>query len=141
MTGMGLVLLVGIAVARAVRLYRDDKITEKMRQRVDRWLDVDFGEYDLETSQWERDEDDLNRRERLRMYLSDLLECPWCLSGWLAAGAVVFIDCATPASVPLPALAWLASWWVAVGGYWLVESIADADSILYHEREQRGIDD
>jgi hypothetical protein len=33
-----------------------------------------------------------------------LVECPWCMSFWVAAAVVVVVDCATSTSVPLPAL-------------------------------------
>lgn len=136
-------LLIGLAVARATRLWRDDKITARPRAWVNDRLEVYKGHF--EGGVWDRKwidrPDPLNRRERLRDWLATLLECPWCLSGWLAAGAVVMLDSATPRSIPMPVLAWLGAWWVACAAYWLLEVLADTDSILYHEREQRGISD
>lgn len=115
MSTLVLIIVLGLAVAQATRLWRDDSITEPIRDRLIGWLDpgrdpVGFG-------------------EALREKLVELLECPWCLSGWLALGAVVIAD-NFGQSIPLPGVVWFAVWRVAVLAYWLVEVIADADGEL-----------
>ena len=42
----------------------------------------------------------------IRVKLLDLLSCPYCLSVWIAVAAVLITQ--QFASIPLPALAWLA---------------------------------
>lgn len=108
-----LVLILGFAVAQVVRLWRDDEITAPLRDRLDTWLDPIPKE-----SHW---------IESARFWVIDLLDCPWCLSGWLSILFVAGVDLLTDISVPLPAILWLAVWRVAVFAYWLVEYLADAD--------------
>ena len=125
MSTLAIILLVGLAGARVVRLWRDDSITEGLRDRVDGWLTVK----DPETSRW----------APLAGWLTSLLECPWCLSAWITVAFVAFIDSATSRSVDLPVLAWLASWWVACVAYWLAELIADRDALAWDERDRKGL--
>jgi Protein of unknown function (DUF1360) len=139
-----IVFLCGLAVARATRLYRDDTLTEGLRTRVQSRLMVYDGHWDQTNPfdpKWVVREAPYLRRERLKGWLDDLLDCSWCLSGWLAAAAIIFIDSATSRSIDLPVLAWLATWWVACAAYWLAEVLFDADSVIYHERTQRGVGD
>jgi Protein of unknown function (DUF1360) len=136
-----IVLLCGLAVARATRLWRDDQMTAGLRGRAERFLTTYVGHWDNEKFEWVEREAPYLRRERFKSWLDELLNCPWCLSGWLAAAAVIFIDSATSRSVDLPVLAWLATWWVACAAYWLAEVLSDVDNVIYHERTQRGIGD
>lgn len=45
-------------------------------------------------------------------WLAELVSCPWCASGWVAAG--VTAGTWAVVGLPVPALCWLAAW--AVGG-------------------------
>lgn len=61
---------------------------------------------------------------RFTVWLTTLLQCPYCVSVWVSAGVVVVVDNPTGwvwnASVPLPALVWGASaagalwWWLRI---------------------------
>lgn len=124
-----LVLLLGLAVARATRLYRDDSMTEGLRERVTGWLDYHGTADRHRPRRWRHGFD----------WLSEMLGCPWCLSGWLSILAVVVVDSATSRSVPVPFLSWLAVWWVSNIAYWLVELVADRDALAYWERKNKGI--
>lgn len=44
-------------------------------------------------------------------WLADLISCPWCASGWVAAGATGGVWAAV--GLPVPVLVWMAVW--AVG--------------------------
>ena len=121
MSTTAVIVVVGLAAARVVRLWRDDAITEGLRER---WTNR------LTTGE---------RLMGLKEWLLDLSECPWCLSAWVTAAFIIAGDSATSRSVDLPFLAWLASWWVACVGYWLAELIADRDALAYWERKNKGI--
>lgn len=106
-------LIAALAVARLTRLVRDDTIFEGPRGWVYEWL---------------------SRQDRgVRHWLYTLLRCPWCVSGWLAAGATAAAD--HWYSVPLPALWWLACWWVACFAYWLIELTAETHDEIWRKRE------
>lgn len=124
-----LVLILGFAVARATRLYRDDSMTEGLRERVTGWLDYHGTADRHRPRRWRHGFD----------WLAEMLGCPWCLSGWLSILAVVAVDSATSRSVPVPFLSWLAVWWVSNIAYWLVELVADRDALAYWERKNKGI--
>ena len=128
MTEFALIVLLGFVVARVTRLWRDDKITANLRDGVDSWLDDRYDETNRLWAKW------------LYGKVSELLECPWCLSGWLSILAVVAVDSATSRSVPVPLLSWLAVWQVSNLVYWLTECFADADALLYDRRKNRGIE-
>ncbi len=116
-----LVVLLGLVVARATRLWRDDTITEGLRG----WVEDRLA--------------NPGRLGALRDWLADLLGCPWCLSGWLSILVVVVVDSATSRSVPVPLLSWLAVWQVSNLAYWLTEYFADRDALAWAERENRGL--
>lgn len=122
---MTLLLICGLAVARLTRLWRDDTITETARD----WVDDRLATFTNETG----------RRARMKRWLSKMLWCPWCFSGWLSAGVVIVVDSATSRGVAVPALAWLAVWWIGNLGYWLLELVADHDALAWHEREEKDI--
>lgn len=127
MTEFLLVVLLGLVVARATRLWRDDTITAGVRDATEGWLEDRFHE--------------AKRRQTVWVYakVSELLECPWCISGWLSILAVVAVDSATSRSVPVPFLIWLAVWQVSNLAYFLTELVADRDAIAWAERENRGL--
>ena len=125
MSTLTLIFLLGMAVARLTRAWRDDVIMEMPRHHVGNFLSTE--------------DDDLRYWAIFKDWLDEMLGCPWCLSGWLSGAAVIFVDSATSRSVDLPFLAWLASWWVACVGYWLAELIADRDALAYWERKNKGI--
>lgn len=112
-----LLVLIGLATARTVRLWREDSVTAPLRELVYGWLG-DHG---------------------IGGWFSELLQCPFCLSAWVAGAFVVFVDTATSRTVELPLLFWLASWWVGCFGFWLLELVADRDALLWQDREDRGI--
>jgi hypothetical protein len=86
-----LLIVCGFVVAQLVRLWRDEQITEGLRDRVDGWLDPkSMG----------------SRRAGAQLWLADLLECPWCLSGWLSVFVVVGVDLLTDYQVPVPFIFW-----------------------------------
>lgn len=121
-----LLLLLGLAVARATRLWRDDSIAAGARDRVASFLD--------------HEPDDFSWRAAFKDWLFDLQGCPWCLSAWLSAAAVIFVDSATSRSIDLPVFAWLATWWISNLAYWLLELVADRDALLWDERRSRGLE-
>jgi len=123
---MTVLLICGLAVARLTRLWRDDAIAEGPRDWVLDRLDTLSA--------------DASRRAKVKRWLFALLDCPWCFSGWLSVFAVVLVDSATSRSVDLPVLAWLAVWWIANLGYWLLELVADRDALLWDERRSRGLE-
>lgn len=130
MTEFLLLLILGLVVARATRLWRDDTITENLRERVEGWLAdrmEDAGRAGRHRTSW------------VFQKVGELLECPWCISGWLSILAVVAVDSATSRSVPVPLLSWLAVWQVSNLAYWLTELVADRDALAWAERENRGI--
>jgi hypothetical protein len=49
----------------------------------------------------------LGRVGRVRQKVYELINCPYCLSVWIAAGVIVGLDMFV--SVPLPVAAWLAT--------------------------------
>lgn len=122
---MIVLVICGLAVARLTRLWRDDAIFENEREWVMGRLDHAM----TEQSRW----------ETVAAFLYDLLECPWCVSGWLSIMTVALVDSATSRSVPLPFLSWLAVWWIANLGYWLLELVADRDALAWKDREDRGL--
>lgn len=122
---MTVLLICGLAVARLTRLWRDDAIAEGPRD----WV---FDHLNTLSA-------DASRRAKVKRWLFALLDCPWCFSGWLSVLAVVLVDSATSRSVDLPVLAWLAVWWIANLGYWLLELVADRDALLWHEREEKDL--
>lgn len=122
---MTVLLICGLAVARLTRLWRDDALAEGPRDWVLDRLDTLSA--------------DASRRAKVKRWLFALLDCPWCFSGWLSVLAVVLVDSATSRSVDLPVLAWLAVWWIANLGYWLLELVADRDALLWHEREEKDL--
>lgn len=124
-----LVLILGFVVARATRLYRDDSMTEGLRERVTGWLDYHGTADRHRPRRWRHGFD----------WLSEMLGCPWCLSGWLSILAVVVVNSATSRSVPVPFLSWLAVWYTSNVCYWGLEVLADADALLWHRRGERGI--
>lgn len=113
-----LILIVGLATHRATRLWRDDTITEGIRDRVIGWFDTHLGSF----GGW----------------ASDLLDCPWCISGWIAGVAFIVIDSATSRSVDVPFLAWLASWSIATLAYWANETLFDADQAIVGAVKAKG---
>mgnify|MGYP007100078514 CR=1 FL=1 len=126
MTEFLLVVLLGLVVARATRLWRDDAITEGLRS----WAEGALTDSITTT---------YRRGDRLREWANDLLGCPWCLSGWLSILAVAVVDSATSRSVPAPFLIWLAVWQVSNLAYWLTELVADRDALAWAERENKGL--
>lgn len=66
---------------------------------------------------WTRAEDGeievfISRSKRSPFWLAELLSCPWCASGWVAAG--VTAGAWAVVGLPMPLLVWPAVW--AVGG-------------------------
>lgn len=107
-----ILLLCGLAVARITRLVRDDTILDRPRGVVLEWLSrQDYG---------------------VRKWAYDLLRCPWCISAWLAAGAVAIADWFY--SVPLPGISWAAVWWVGCFGYWILELVAETHDEIWRKR-------
>jgi hypothetical protein len=51
------------------------------------------------------------RWKRSPFWLAELLSCPWCASGWIAAGVTAGVWASV--GLPVPVLVWLATW--AVG--------------------------
>lgn len=96
---LALVLIVGLASARLVRLALDDSIFDEPRDEI---LDHTEGK------------------------LATLLSCPWCVSAYTTGALVVGVDL-IGYSVPLPFVVWLAAWQVAVAVYFTVEWIAGRD--------------
>lgn len=125
---MTLLIVLGMVVARVTRLWRDDTLTEGLRESVDAFLEARV------------------ERHRFRLFgwgwqkLRELAECPWCVSGWLSIAAVAIIDAAMSRSVEMPGLVWIAVWWISNLAYWLTELVADADAIAWDERKKRKID-
>lgn len=112
---IALLVLCGLATARITRLVRDDTILDRPRGWLfERLTRVDHG---------------------VRKWLYELLRCPWCISAWLAAGAVAVADWF--ASVPLPGLFWAATWWVACFGYWIIELVAESHDEIWQQRARR----
>lgn len=64
---------------------------------------------------WSVDEDGesryIYRWRYVPQWIADLLSCPWCASGWIAAG--VTAGTWAVVGLPVPLLVWLATW--AVG--------------------------
>ena len=113
MRGTMTLVLLALATARATRLIRDDTVFDRPRG----WL--------LER---------LTRKDHgIGHWFYELLRCPWCVSGWLAAAAVAITD--RYGSVELPGLAWLAVWWGACFAYWLVELIAESHDEIWRNRD------
>lgn len=46
----------------------------------------------------------------MRGKLHEMLQCPHCVSAWIAAGVVAVTDAVTDLSLPPPVLLWVASW-------------------------------
>jgi hypothetical protein len=58
-------------------------------------------------------DDDLQQRyvrrwRRSPFWLAELISCPWCASGWIAAGVTAGVW--ATAGLPLPLLVWVAVW-------------------------------
>lgn len=121
MTEFLLLIILGLVVARATRLWRDDSITEPLRDRFESAMDA------------------AGRLEGFRAWLLEGSMCPYCISGWLSILAVMAVDSATSRSVPVPFLSWLAVWQVSNLAYWLTELVADRDALAWAERENKGI--
>jgi hypothetical protein len=65
----------------------------------------------IRTDEGERivlEEHELGRLPLWRKKLYDLLSCPYCITGWVSAGAVALATVWVP--VPLPWFTWLAVW-------------------------------
>lgn len=125
MSTLTLIFLLGMAVARLTRAWRDDVIMEMPRHHVGNFLSTE--------------DDDLRYWAIFKDWLDEMLGCPWCLSGWLSGAAVIFVDSATSRSVDLPVLAWLAVWYTSNVCYWGLEVLADADALLWHRRGEHDI--
>jgi Protein of unknown function (DUF1360) len=101
------------AIARITRLVRDDTIFDGLRGRL-----------------YER----LTRKDHgVGYWLFELLRCPWCISGWIAAGVVAITDAIS--SVPMPGFLWLAAWWGACFAYWTLELIAESHDEIWRKRD------
>lgn len=85
-------VLLGLVVYRVTRFAILDSLIEAPRDRVHAWL--------------------LTRDKAGWRKLQELLACPFCLTIWIAAGAVAITDGFT--SVPLPVWVWLGSATVAL---------------------------
>jgi hypothetical protein len=55
--------------------------------------------------------------------LYELATCPWCLSAYVSAG-VTLLTWLWVDSMLLPALMWLAVWWLALAFYWTTECLS-----------------
>lgn len=64
----------------------------------------------------------LDRARWSPQWLADLLSCPFCASGWIAAGVTGGVWAWLSPSVPLVLLLWLAAW--ALGGLLAAQSWA-----------------
>jgi len=73
---------------------------------------------DLRRRVWSVDEEGENRYVYrwgwVPQWLADLLSCPFCASGWIAAGVTGGVWAWLGLSVPLVLLLWVAAW--ALGG-------------------------
>lgn len=67
----------------------------------------DHPEWVIGTSEGERHRL-IGRRSWVPGWLAELLSCPWCVSGWIAAGTTALTDWLV--GVPAPVLAWGAVW-------------------------------
>lgn len=110
-----MILLLGLAVARVVRLYHDDAITAPLRDRVLPWMEGRGGVWG---------------------WVAEMILCPWCGSGWLSILAVVVVNSATSRDIALPFFSILAVWWVANAAYFLLETLADGDALLWAKRQK-----
>lgn len=100
MPELSLIVLLSLTVYRATRFVTEDTLWEGTRQRLgDRILGT-------EPAVW-------------RDKLYELLNCRYCLSVWMSAGAVAVADGFT--SVPLPVFTWLA----VAGGSMIVWKAAE----------------
>lgn len=92
-----LIIVLSLVTYRVTRFFILDSLIEVTRDRVYVWLET--------------------HPNRFTMKLIELIRCPYCMTIWVAAGAVVIIDVFTDQSVPMPVFAWLAVaaaslvWW------------------------------
>lgn len=78
-------LVAAFAVYRAARFVGWDKLTEKFRGRVEAWADAGFTDDMIEAAQSDED------LHGWRDYVADLVECPFCLSFWMAGIAYLVV--------------------------------------------------
>lgn len=97
-------LILALVVARVTRFVVLDELIAGTRDRVIFWLQLRVDE-DLELPP--------SRSQRIKQKISILLECPWCVSIYVAA-VVVLIHLFGPFVDPLPLPVW----------YWLALSMA-----------------
>lgn len=111
-------VVLSLTTYRATRLVTTDDFPPILWLRdrlVGDWREPTDRETEQGTGRWETAKDadgrPLIRHPRWRWapgWLSDLLSCPWCASGWLSMGVVGLTDAFV--SVPVPVLAWGAVW-------------------------------
>lgn len=106
-----MIVLVGLAVARATRLLRDDKVLDRPRGWALSHLAAP------------------GRQPWARNWLFTLIQCAWCISGWLSLAAAVAMD--YYGSLPLPFLSWFAIWWIACAGYWALELVFETHEKIW----------
>lgn len=92
-----IIIVLSLVTYRVTRFLLLDSLIEVTRDRVYTWLET--------------------HPNRFTMKLVELIRCPYCITIWVAAGAVVATIMFTDASVPMPVFAWLAVaaaslvWW------------------------------
>lgn len=93
-----IVLIAALACARATRLIVKDSILDRPRTY-----------WQSEAPEW----------------LTKLLDCPWCISGWLTLAVIGWYWSAHTLAAPL--LAWGAVWWITCVAYWLAEALSKVE--------------
>lgn len=97
MSLIDLIIVLSLVTYRVTRFLILDSLIEVTRDRVYAWLET--------------------HPNRFTMKLVELIRCPYCMTIWVAAGAVAIIDVFTDQPVPMPVFAWLAVaaaalvWW------------------------------
>lgn len=112
--GLGDILLAGVATHKLSRLISKDKITGFIR--------APFVRYQEPTGQGEVSEE--VRGTGLRMSVGELVNCPYCLSQWVAGAFTVGLVAA-----PRPTR--------LVAAMYVAETVADFLQLAYHAAEER----
>ena len=133
MTTLALIIVIGLAASRITRLWRDDLITEPLRSRWENYTQWKID--DLGTFVGPNGAARAPRRRAMLEWVADLLDCSWCISGWITAGLVIATLATTGLSLAAPLLSGFAAWQVAVTAYWLTELLADGNARMQRHSE------
>jgi hypothetical protein len=117
-----LVLFLGFTTYRVTRFVVLDSLIENVRSAFYEWLLSPLTEAQRETVLELHEDAPLQLLPMWRRKLYHLFSCPFCISVWVAGGAVILTDWVTNFDVKMPVWTWLATSTVALVCYAYIDA-------------------